>query len=217
MPARSTAKRMRGPSLLRLLRKARRAASLGGCARREKAIHDDETVRFSGLTGQSFGSPARAGQGEIRTIRCRRMGDISIHPYRGKRVAAAGRVLTARRKVSICLGRRIDGRMSNIADLFRDGAANAWLFAPTAVALGALHGLEPGHSKTMMAAFIVAVRGTVATGGAARPLGDDLAYGDRLDRCARRALFRLALERRGERALSADRLGRADPRRRRPG
>lgn len=51
--------------------------------------------------------------------------------------------------------------MANIADLFRDGAANAWLFAPTAVALGALHGLEPGHSKTMMAAFIVAVRGTV--------------------------------------------------------
>ncbi|MDR7259289.1 nickel/cobalt exporter [Sphingomonas sp. BE270] len=27
--------------------------------------------------------------------------------------------------------------------------------------LGALHGLEPGHSKTMMAAFIIAVRGTV--------------------------------------------------------
>ncbi|CAN2532278.1 Nickel/cobalt+efflux+system+RcnA [Methylocapsa aurea] len=51
--------------------------------------------------------------------------------------------------------------MANLADLFRDGAANAWLFAPTAVALGALHGLEPGHSKTMMAAFIVAVRGTV--------------------------------------------------------
>jgi len=35
-----------------------------------------------------------------------------------------------------------------------------WLFVPSAVALGALHGLEPGHSKTMMAAFIVAVRGT---------------------------------------------------------
>jgi ABC-type nickel/cobalt efflux system permease component RcnA len=52
--------------------------------------------------------------------------------------------------------------MSNLGDVFRDGAANAWLFAPTAVALGALHGLEPGHSKTMMAAFIVAVRGTVA-------------------------------------------------------
>lgn len=52
--------------------------------------------------------------------------------------------------------------MTNLGDVFRDGAANAWLFAPTAVALGALHGLEPGHSKTMMAAFIVAVRGTVA-------------------------------------------------------
>lgn len=51
--------------------------------------------------------------------------------------------------------------MANLGDLFRDGAANAWLFAPTAVALGALHGLEPGHSKTMMAAFIAAVRGTV--------------------------------------------------------
>jgi len=39
---------------------------------------------------------------------------------------------------------------------------SAWLFAPGALALGALHGLEPGHSKTLMAAFIVAVRGTVA-------------------------------------------------------
>ncbi len=38
---------------------------------------------------------------------------------------------------------------------------NAWLFIPIAILLGALHGLEPGHSKTMMAAFIVATRGTV--------------------------------------------------------
>ena len=30
-----------------------------------------------------------------------------------------------------------------------------------AIMLGALHGLEPGHSKTMMTAFIVAIRGTV--------------------------------------------------------
>ncbi|MDK4202057.1 nickel/cobalt efflux transporter, partial [Pseudomonas sp. HR1] len=36
-----------------------------------------------------------------------------------------------------------------------------WLYFPSAILLGALHGLEPGHSKTMMAAFIVAVRGTV--------------------------------------------------------
>ncbi len=41
------------------------------------------------------------------------------------------------------------------------GSAHAWLFIPSAILLGALHGLEPGHSKTMMAAFIVAIRGTV--------------------------------------------------------
>jgi nickel/cobalt exporter len=45
--------------------------------------------------------------------------------------------------------------------LLQQSAAHAWLFIPSAILLGALHGLEPGHSKTMMAAFIVAVRGTV--------------------------------------------------------
>lgn len=51
--------------------------------------------------------------------------------------------------------------MIPLADLVQQGAARAWLFVPSAVLLGALHGLEPGHSKTMMAAFIIAVRGTV--------------------------------------------------------
>jgi ABC-type nickel/cobalt efflux system permease component RcnA len=51
--------------------------------------------------------------------------------------------------------------MVPIDQLIRQGAGNVWLFIPSAIALGALHGLEPGHSKTMMAAFIVAVRGTV--------------------------------------------------------
>ncbi|MDP2334531.1 MAG: nickel/cobalt efflux transporter [Reyranella sp.] len=51
--------------------------------------------------------------------------------------------------------------MPSFADLLQQGAGNAWLFIPSAVVLGALHGLEPGHSKTMMAAFIVAIRGTV--------------------------------------------------------
>lgn len=51
--------------------------------------------------------------------------------------------------------------MVPLTDLLRNGAAHAWLFIPSAILLGALHGLEPGHSKTMMAAFIVAVRGTV--------------------------------------------------------
>ena len=50
--------------------------------------------------------------------------------------------------------------MPDFATLLQQG--NSWLFVPSAVLLGALHGLEPGHSKTMMAAFIVAIRGTVA-------------------------------------------------------
>lgn len=51
--------------------------------------------------------------------------------------------------------------MTDFSALLQQGAANAWLFIPSAILLGALHGLEPGHSKTMMAAFIVAVRGTL--------------------------------------------------------
>lgn len=50
--------------------------------------------------------------------------------------------------------------MDAFADLLRQGAADAWLFVPTAIVLGALHGLEPGHSKTMMVSFVVAVRGS---------------------------------------------------------
>lgn len=50
--------------------------------------------------------------------------------------------------------------MTSFATLLQQG--NSWLFVPSAILLGALHGLEPGHSKTMMAAFIVAIRGTLA-------------------------------------------------------
>lgn len=49
--------------------------------------------------------------------------------------------------------------MTDFATLFQQG--NAWFFIPSAILLGALHGLEPGHSKTMMAAFIIAIKGTV--------------------------------------------------------
>jgi nickel/cobalt exporter len=49
--------------------------------------------------------------------------------------------------------------MTEFSTLLQQG--NAWLFIPSAILLGALHGLEPGHSKTMMAAFIIAVRGTL--------------------------------------------------------
>lgn len=51
--------------------------------------------------------------------------------------------------------------MLDFTALLSQGGAAPWLFIPTAILLGALHGLEPGHSKTMMAAFIVAIRGTV--------------------------------------------------------
>jgi nickel/cobalt transporter (NicO) family protein len=56
--------------------------------------------------------------------------------------------------------RRLD--MPPIAELIQQGATNLWVFIPTAILLGALHGLEPGHSKTMMASFIIAVKGTMA-------------------------------------------------------
>jgi len=49
--------------------------------------------------------------------------------------------------------------MIGFPSLLQQGSS--WLFVPSAVLLGALHGLEPGHSKTMMAAFIIAIRGTL--------------------------------------------------------
>lgn len=51
--------------------------------------------------------------------------------------------------------------MTDLSQLVQQSSAHAWLFVPSAILLGALHGLEPGHSKTMMAAFIIAIRGTV--------------------------------------------------------
>src|SRR6185295_2624246 len=52
--------------------------------------------------------------------------------------------------------------MPDIAQLIQSSAAHAWLYLPLAVILGALHALEPGHAKSVMAAYIVAVRGTVS-------------------------------------------------------
>jgi nickel/cobalt transporter (NicO) family protein len=52
--------------------------------------------------------------------------------------------------------------MGSLTDMLQPGVAAGWLLLPSALVLGVLHGLEPGHSKALMAAFIVAVRGTVA-------------------------------------------------------
>lgn len=52
--------------------------------------------------------------------------------------------------------------MAPLTDLLQPDPAAGWLLLPSALVLGVLHGLEPGHSKTMMTAFIIAVRGTIA-------------------------------------------------------
>ncbi len=49
----------------------------------------------------------------------------------------------------------------NFTEALSQGSTQAWLFIPSAILIGALHGLEPGHSKTMMAGFIIAVKGTI--------------------------------------------------------
>ncbi len=36
----------------------------------------------------------------------------------------------------------------------------AFLYLPTAVLLGALHALEPGHAKTLTAAYLIGIKGT---------------------------------------------------------
>jgi nickel/cobalt transporter (NicO) family protein len=50
--------------------------------------------------------------------------------------------------------------MPDLTAIIQGSAAHAWLYLPIAVVLGALHALEPGHAKSLMAAYIVAIRGT---------------------------------------------------------
>ena len=67
--------------------------------------------------------------------------------------------------------------MPDIISLVQTHGANPWAYLPLAVLLGALHALEPGHSKSMMAAFVVATRGTA---GQAALLGGSAAIGHSL-------------------------------------
>jgi nickel/cobalt transporter (NicO) family protein len=64
--------------------------------------------------------------------------------------------------------------MPDLSAIIENGAANPWLYLPVAILLGALHALEPGHSKSLMAAFIIAIRGT---SGQAALLGVSAAIG----------------------------------------
>lgn len=49
----------------------------------------------------------------------------------------------------------------SLTDQIVGGGTHPVILFAIAFVLGALHGLEPGHSKTMIAAYVVAVRGTV--------------------------------------------------------
>lgn len=50
----------------------------------------------------------------------------------------------------------------DFATLLASGQGAALAYVPVAFALGALHALEPGHAKTMMAGFVAATHGTAA-------------------------------------------------------
>lgn len=52
--------------------------------------------------------------------------------------------------------------MPDLAHIVQSSAVHAWLYLPLAAVLGALHALEPGHAKSLMAAYIVAIRGTAS-------------------------------------------------------
>jgi nickel/cobalt exporter len=47
----------------------------------------------------------------------------------------------------------------DIGQAIAAGGAHPWLLLPVAALLGALHAMEPGHSKSLMASFMVATRG----------------------------------------------------------
>jgi nickel/cobalt exporter len=64
--------------------------------------------------------------------------------------------------------------MPDLASIVQSNAAHVWLYIPVAVVLGALHALEPGHAKSLMAAYLVAIRGTA---GQAATLGLSAAVG----------------------------------------
>lgn len=49
----------------------------------------------------------------------------------------------------------------NLTSMIELGNVNPVFLFVAALLLGSLHGLEPGHSKTMMAAYLIAVHGTI--------------------------------------------------------
>src|SRR5262245_25954668 len=64
--------------------------------------------------------------------------------------------------------------MPDLSQIIQVGATHAWFYLPMAIILGALHALEPGHAKSLMAAYIISIRGTP---GQAAVLGLSAAVG----------------------------------------
>src|SRR6476619_3787880 len=52
--------------------------------------------------------------------------------------------------------------MPDLTTIIQASTAHAWVYLPVAILLGAMHALEPGHAKSLMAAYIVAIRGNAA-------------------------------------------------------
>src|SRR6478609_7573959 len=50
--------------------------------------------------------------------------------------------------------------MPDLAQIIQAGSGHVWFYLPVAVVLGAFHALEPGHAKSLMAAYIISIRGT---------------------------------------------------------
>src|SRR5947207_912249 len=64
--------------------------------------------------------------------------------------------------------------MPDLTQIIQASTSHAWLYLPIAAVLGALHALEPGHAKSLMAAYIVSIRGSA---GQAALLGVSAALG----------------------------------------
>jgi nickel/cobalt exporter len=50
--------------------------------------------------------------------------------------------------------------MTDLGSIVSSAGAYAWLYLPVAIVLGAFHALEPGHAKSLMAGYIIAIKGS---------------------------------------------------------
>jgi len=58
--------------------------------------------------------------------------------------------------------RQLSSKLPSLYHLFRDSAYGFWVLILFSTVIGAVHALTPGHGKTLVAAYLVGERGTVA-------------------------------------------------------